>query len=147
MHEMEELKEMLCDELEKITKHGKITAGILDTVDKLTHSIKSIETIMAMDEGGNSSRSYRSYGESSRDSYRSSERGGSNESYRGDQSSYRGEGSYRGESSYRRRRDGMRDQRYNYSRELKEDLEDLMQNAGNEEEKRMIKKWINQLDD
>jgi len=139
MHEMMELKEMLCDELEKITKQGKISAGILDTVDKLTHSIKSIETIMAMDEAGYSNRmSYDG------DSYA--------DSYRGD--SYRD--SYRGDGSYRIRKDGRRDQRYNYSRDsyergysrdLKEDLEGLMHKVGNEEEKRMIKKWIQQLDD
>ena len=132
MHEMMELKEMLEDELNKITKHGKVTAGILDTVDKLTHSIKSIETIMAMEESGYSNDN----------------------------------------NSYRIRKDGMRDQRYNYSRDysrdgdysnggysrdhsmnyggysrdLKEDLEQLMHRVGNEEEKRMIKKWMNQLD-
>ena len=50
MHKMEELKEMLCEELDKITKKGELSAGSLDVIDKLTHSIKSIETIMAMDE-------------------------------------------------------------------------------------------------
>jgi hypothetical protein len=45
---MEELKSMLMDELEEVTEKGKLTAGDLDTVDKLTHSIKSIETILAM---------------------------------------------------------------------------------------------------
>ena len=52
MHDYEKLKEMLCDELEKITRKGELTAGSLDTVDKLTHAIKSIVTIMAMDEYG-----------------------------------------------------------------------------------------------
>lgn len=50
MHDYEKLKEMLCDELEKITRKGELTAGSLDTVDKLTHAIKSIVTIMAMDD-------------------------------------------------------------------------------------------------
>ena len=50
MHDYEKLKEMLCDELEQITRKGELTAGSLDTVDKLTHAIKSIVTIMAMDE-------------------------------------------------------------------------------------------------
>ena len=44
MHKMEELKEMLCEELDKITKKGELSAGSLDVVDKLTHSIKSIDT-------------------------------------------------------------------------------------------------------
>lgn len=48
MHKMEELKDMLCEELEDITAKGQLTAGDLDTVDKLTHSIKSIDTILAM---------------------------------------------------------------------------------------------------
>lgn len=50
MHKMEELKEMLCEELDKITKKGELSAGSLDVIDKLTHSIKSIATIIAMDE-------------------------------------------------------------------------------------------------
>lgn len=60
MRKMEELKDMLCDELDRITAEGKLTAGALDTVDKLTHSIKSIDTILAMNGysgdyyGGNS---------------------------------------------------------------------------------------------
>lgn len=48
MKHMEELKEMLTDELDDIVAKGKVTAGDLDAIDKLTHSIKSIETIMAM---------------------------------------------------------------------------------------------------
>lgn len=50
MHDYEKLKGMLCDELEKITRKGELTAGSLDTVDKLTHAIKSVVTIMAMDD-------------------------------------------------------------------------------------------------
>lgn len=50
MHDYEKLKGMLCDELEQITRKGELTAGSLDTVDKLTHAIKSVATIMAMDE-------------------------------------------------------------------------------------------------
>ena len=52
MHDYEKLKGMLCDELEQITRKGELTAGSLDTVDKLTHAIKSIVTIMAMDDYG-----------------------------------------------------------------------------------------------
>lgn len=54
MRYMEELKEMLCDELDKIASKGELTAGSLDTVQKLTHSLKSIETIMAMEGYGDS---------------------------------------------------------------------------------------------
>ncbi len=66
MRYMEELKELLCDELDKIASKGELTAGSLDTVQKLTHSLKSLETIMAMEEYGNSydygyMGNYRSY--------------------------------------------------------------------------------------
>ena len=47
---MHELREMLDVELDKITRSGDLTASKLDLVDKLTHSIKSIDTIMAMQE-------------------------------------------------------------------------------------------------
>ena len=50
MKSYEKIKEMLCEELETIAKKGELTAGSLDTVDKLTHAIKSLETIIAMSE-------------------------------------------------------------------------------------------------
>ena len=143
MHnEMHELKEMLEDELNKITKQGKLSTGILDMVDKLTHAIKSIETIMAMRESKYSNRSYGTDGGYSHRYDRS---------YDGDYS--------QGDYSHRIRQDGMRDQRYNYSRDdysmdydrgysrdLKHDLEGLMHKVHGEGEQRMIKKWIKELD-
>ena len=57
MQKMEELKDMLCEELDKITKKGELSAGSLDVIDKLTHSIKSIDTIMAMEKSGYSNES------------------------------------------------------------------------------------------
>lgn len=81
MNYMESLKDMLCKELEEITMKGGLTAGDLDTVDKLSHAIKSISTIMAMEgsdrysddgymnggyyDGGNYSRNYSARGRSS----------------------------------------------------------------------------------
>lgn len=58
---LEQIKEMLCDELDHIADQGKLTAGTLDTVDKLTHSIKSVETILAMKESGYSGDPYPRY--------------------------------------------------------------------------------------
>ena len=52
MEKMHELREMLCEELDKITKKGELSTGSLDVVDKLTHSIKSIDTILAMEGSG-----------------------------------------------------------------------------------------------
>ena len=62
MKSMEDLREMLCEELHNITEQGEITSGSLEIIDKLTHSIKSIDTIMAMEESGYSNdRGYSRY--------------------------------------------------------------------------------------
>ena len=50
MHTYYKVKDMLCEELERVANKGELTAGSLDIVDKLTHSIKSIDTIIAMEE-------------------------------------------------------------------------------------------------
>lgn len=47
-----DLKKMLCKELENVANQKELSAGDLETVDKLTHSIKSLVTIMAMEDGG-----------------------------------------------------------------------------------------------
>lgn len=52
MKAMEELRDMLTEELENITEQKEITTGSLEIIDKLTHSIKSIDTILAMEEAG-----------------------------------------------------------------------------------------------
>lgn len=58
-HIYREIKEMLCEELEAMTKNGTIrTKEDLDIIDKLTHSIKSIETIIAMNETYGESGAY-----------------------------------------------------------------------------------------
>ena len=50
MHYLEELKEMLCKELEEIANKGELTAGSLETVHKLTNSIKNIDKIEMYEE-------------------------------------------------------------------------------------------------
>lgn len=126
---MDKLRDMLCEELEKITKKGELSTGSLDVVDKLTHSIKSIDTIMAME--GSSYENRRGIGGNSRE-----DRGGSyNYSYE------------RG-GSYARRRDA----RGRYSRddarmELAEELRNLESEMHDEEAKRMIRSWLKQVED
>ena len=63
MGKMHELREMLCRELDEIAASSKLKLSDLDVIDKLTHSIKSIDTIEAMQGGysnekGNYSRNY-----------------------------------------------------------------------------------------
>ena len=47
MKHMEALRDRLTDELIEISE-GPLTVEILDIINKLTHSIKSIDTILAM---------------------------------------------------------------------------------------------------
>lgn len=153
MHKMEELKEMLCEELDKITKKGELSAGSLDAVDKLTHSIKSIATIMAMEEaeGGYSENGgysgARGRGRNARrDSMgRYSSEGGPYGNMGG--GSYNMGGSYEGGSSYARGGN-----RGGYSRdegmeELKQGLRDLEMSLPDEDSRRMLKKWMKQIED
>lgn len=135
MAKMEELKEMLCEELDKITKKGELSAGSLDVVDKLTHSIKSIDTIMAMEDAGYSGEN-------------SYERGNSYARGRGRNARRDSMGRYSSENSYARG-DRGRSGRYSYDDEmsdLREQLEDMERMAKDEESRKMIRQWKMQLD-
>ena len=58
MKSLHKLKDMLCEELEKIAMKGELTAGSLETVHKLTDTIKNIDKIEMLedDEDGYSER-------------------------------------------------------------------------------------------
>ena len=105
MHEYEELKEMLKKELKDIIKQGELSAGSLDVVDKLTHSLKSVETIIAM-EGSSHRSSYNSYG-GSYNSYGSYGRDGDGDGRYSEARYSYDRGSY--DNSYRYSRDGAKD--------------------------------------
>ena len=51
-HSIYDLREMLCEELENMTEKGSLSPDRLKTIDMLTHSIKSIDTIIAMENSG-----------------------------------------------------------------------------------------------
>jgi len=126
-----ELKEMLCGELEQMMQ--KKSNFNIDLIDKLTHSLKSVETIIAMYEADNSN----SYG------YNGYNRGNGNRSYR--RNSYDGGngGSY---NNYR-----MNRRTYNYSRddgkqEMISDLHEMLNEAGSEKERNAIMQCIEKLE-
>lgn len=52
MKALEELKEMLCKELDEISAKGELTAGDLETVDKLSHSAKNIDKLIMSEQYG-----------------------------------------------------------------------------------------------
>lgn len=52
MEYMHELKEKLCDELEEIANKGELGAGDLEIVHKLTDTIKNLDKIEMLEDGG-----------------------------------------------------------------------------------------------
>lgn len=148
MHGIYELKEMLCKELEEYGAKGELTAGSLEIVDKLAHAIKNLDKIIeaSEEEGGYSERggSYRggSYA-------RPGQGGGGMGGNRGGQGrSYARQG---------RGRDARRDSMGRYSSERgysREDgkeqmimqLEDLKQDAPNQQVMERIEDLISELE-
>lgn len=59
MDKMTELYDILCDELEKITAKGELTAGSLDAVDKIVDIMKDIEEMGYSGDENMMGRSYR----------------------------------------------------------------------------------------
>lgn len=119
---------------DKMKKGGdNLTAGDLEYLDKITHAIKSVKTTIAMEES-----SYDDGG--SYDSGRS---------YRGGSSYARGRGrNARRDSMGRYSRDGRS---YGYSRddakeELMEHLREMKRMAKDEETRRMVSDWENDIE-
>jgi hypothetical protein len=52
MKSIYDLREMLCEELENMTEQRSLSGDKLKVIDMLTHSIKSIDTIIAMENSG-----------------------------------------------------------------------------------------------
>lgn len=146
---MYELREMLNDELNKIAKSGDLTASKLDLVDKLTHSIKSIDTICAMQdyddeyddysmESGNYSNARGRGRNARRDSMGRYSREGN---------SYRGGSSYESGNSYARGRGGYR----GYSRddgakeEAMQKLQELMNETSDNNVRMAIQKAMEEM--
>lgn len=126
MHELYQLKEMLCKELKEYGDKGELTAGTLDVVDKLAHTVKNLDKIIeAYEDEGNSGYYPYAYDDGMN-------RGG--RSYNG--------GSYRGRS-YARRRDSMG----RYSRDgLADKMRELMEDAPDDRTRQEIKRLVEKLE-
>ena len=132
MHKLEELKEMLCEELEEYGSKGKLDVGGLEIVDKLAHAVKNIDKIIESEysEGNSYRNSYRgNYGEGS---------------YRGNY----GEESYRGNYGERRGRgrNARRDSMGRYaSADMRMELERLMDEAPDEETRMKLERFMQSM--
>lgn len=104
---------------------GKMTAGDLDYIDKLTHAIKSVKTTIAMMESDGGESGYympaRMYGSSYRDSYRDGD-------------------------SYRRDSMGRYSSRRSYDSGLADELHEIMERTPDESVKRDIKRAIDKIE-
>ena len=134
MHEIYELKEQLMKELEEYGRKGEMTAGSLEVVDKLAHTIKNLcKIIEAAEEEGEYSMAGGSYAYA---------RGGGQGGGRGQGGGMGGQSSrrsYEGGGSYARGRgrNARRDSRGRYSseggysgnEEMVSQLEELMEEA------------------
>ena len=155
MHYMHDLKDLLCAELEDFTekgkKSGKMSMGDLESIHKLTDTVKNILKIdMLEEESGYSEDGHymgegRIYGTSYESGY--SERGGS--------SYARGRGRYAKRDSMGRysRDDDMRyhgGMRGGYSRDegkhyMMEQLEEMMEEAEKPAEKEALRRCMDAL--
>lgn len=117
VREWEDLKKKLCKELEEIKQAKKFDMGDIETIDKITHSLKSIDYIIENEDDG----------------YSQAYRGGSRTGAYSQDGNWAAEGSYDGYNrgnSYARR--GMHYVRGHYSRggdELMERMEEMMNNG------------------
>lgn len=127
MHELYELKDMLCEELKEYGEKGELTAGTLDVVDKLAHTIKNLDKIIEEYDEQEYSNAYNDMG---------------GRSYRqGGRSYARG----------RRRRDSMGrySSRGGYSMDnqsMIEELRGLMQEAPDDRTKQEFQRFITKME-
>lgn len=158
-----ELCDVVSKELKEATEKlrqsgGKLSAGDVEYIDKLTHTVKSIKTTIAMmeaeDEGGYSQAGTMQYPMPRSMRSRSNQGGGS---YRGSYNSYEGGGgSYEGDSSYARRGSYRRDSRGRYSSErgysnhgsMDDVLEDMREMMGElpEDQRKEVQRFVDKMD-
>lgn len=140
MKALEDLREMLCDELDEIAKKQEMSAGDLEAVHKLTDTIKNIDKIGMLEDGG-----YSQAGDWEMEGRGNYGRG----------SSYANRGKHYVRGHYSRNDGRMGNRGYgrdgDYSRagakeNMIDHLESMMQDAGNEREREAIRRCISQLE-
>ena len=157
MHYMEDLKDLLCAELEdyaeKGKKSGKMSIGDLESIHKLTDTVKNILKIDILEEesGYSEDGTYMGEGRIYGTSYDDGMRRGVGYSYargRGRYAKRDSMGRYSRDDGYMRRDGrGMRD---GYSRDdgkayMMEQLEDMMEDAEKPSEKEALRRCMEAL--
>jgi hypothetical protein len=148
MHTYYEVKDMLKQELDDIVKKGELSAGSLETIDKLLNSIKNACKITMYEEYKEDGYSYADSDANWSDyAYaRASGRG------RGSDASRDSRGRYSSEGGYSRRDGRGYSRRGGYSnddgekQEKIEMLRDMMQEVSSDEERRALQKIIRRME-
>ena len=154
MHYMHDLKDLLCAELEdyaeKGKKSGKMSMGDLESIHKLTDTVKNILKIdMLEDETGYSEDgAYMGEGRIYGTSYDGYDRGTSYARGRGRYAKRDSMGRYSRDDGYMRR--DVRNMRDGYSRDegkayMMEQLEDMMEDAEKPAEKEALRRCMEAL--
>lgn len=148
MHELYELKEKLCDELEEYGSK-EMTSGSLEVIDKLAHAIKNLDKIIEKyeesegysSEGG---MGYGSYGRSYEGSYEGSyARGGNRGGGRGRSNrSMAGRGGRTGANQYGSYARGG----YSGNEGMIAELRELMMEAPDERSRKEFERFISKME-
>ena len=138
MEDMRKLKDMLCRELDEFSRRDSIESYDLDTIHKLTDTIKNLDKIEMLEDGGYS----QARGGGNRGGMRTYARDGEGGGY-GYEDSF---GDNDGYSMARRRRD----ERGRYSRDDGRDdmvnrREGLMSRAGSDRDREEIRRMIERM--
>lgn len=149
MHTYYDAKEMLHRELEDIVKKGELSAGSLETIDKLLNSIKNACKIIMYEEYSEDGYSY-SDGDRDMSEYayaRADGRGRGSQARRDSMGRYSSEGGY---SNARGGRGRYSRRGYSYDdgdkQEKVEMLREMMNEVSTEDERRALQKIIRKME-
>lgn len=142
MRKYEDLKEKLCEELEEFANKPDMKAGDLETIHKLTDTIKNIDKITMLEDN--------EYSEAGDWEARGGYDSGNSYARRGEHY-VRGHYSRDGRGDYSMRRGQRRGADGRYSRDsakesLIEKMEEMIDEAGTERERETIKHCIRKLE-
>lgn len=144
---MHRIKEFLMKELETIDKKGQLSMSDLDKVHKMTDTIKNIDKIEMLEDGGYSEEG-RYMGEGR--IYGTSYEGGSSYARgRGRNARRDSMGRYSREGGYSEEGRGGRRGGYSYKDkdDMLEVLQEMMEEAGSTKEREVIKRCIRELEE
>lgn len=145
MEDMRKLKDMLCRELDEFSRRDSIESYDLDTIHKLTDTIKNLDKIEMLEDGGYS----QARGGGNRGGMRNYAREGGGNSY-ADGNSYGYEDSFGDNDGYSQARRGQHYVRGHYSRDDGRDdmvnrLEEMMSRVSSDRDREEIRRMIERM--